>query len=218
MLGLSVLDNPFQVVQSPVVLCWRALCSLLVSVHPSREGESPSPVTQTAFMLSLCCPQQAGGRSPPQKSSECSPCSRRGWQWEQLDGTACPALLSAATASEEFSVFFLRAQKNAARALLATRPRGANCPNRVPGGSRCVTPPLGNVRVLLGALHLHTSLQLCRLHKAIHRALPSPGQMQKGAGGFHGCPARLPAHPFCVSWLPGVDCVLANSFINSSNN
>lgn len=28
----------------------------------------------------------------------------------------------------------------------------------------------------------------------------------------------LAAHPFCVSWLPGVDCVLANSFINSSNN
>lgn len=193
-----------------------ALCSFLCIPAGRVNHPHPSP------RLPLCCRcavlSRQGDDLPPQKSSECSPCSRRGWQWEQLDGTACPALLSAATASEEFSVFFLRAQKNAARALLATRPRGANCPNRVPGGSRCVTPPLGNVRVLLGALHLHTSLQLCRLHKAIHGALPSPGQMQKGAGGFHGCPARLPAHPFCVSWLPGVDCVLANSFINSSNN
>lgn len=190
-----------------------ALCSFLCIPAGRVNHPHPSP------RLPLCCRRAVlsrQGNDPPPKSSERSPCSRRGWQWEQLDGTACPVLLSAATASEEFSVFFLRAQKNAARALLATW--GELPQPRAWGGSCCVTPPLGNVRVLLWALHLHTSLQLCRLHKAIHRALPSPGQMQKGAGGFHGCPARLPAHPFCVSWLPGVDCVLANSFINSSNN
>ena len=63
----------------------------------------------------------------------------------------------------------------------------------------------------------HFLADLCWFHKLCTKLWLHLGKCKRWwFPWLHGL-ARA-THPFCVSWLPGVDCFLANGFINSSNN